>query len=75
MPKKDSSTIRSMDAQFHKNNISSDNLIEDILTSIENMSKSSLSSLAISHGIKVTAKLSLDHLKKYYQIIFAMVVA
>ena len=37
--------------------------IGDILTSIENMSKPSLSTLAISHGIKNIAKLSLDHLK------------
>ena len=37
--------------------------IGDILTSIENMSKPSLSTLAISHGIKNIAKLSLDHFK------------
>ena len=42
------------------------NSIGDILTSIENMSKPSLSTLAISHGIKNIAKLSLDHLKHIF---------
>ena len=38
-------------------------IIEDILTSIENMSMRSLSNLAISHGIKVLNKISSDNLK------------
>ena len=42
---------------------SSVNLIEDILTSMENMSKPTLISLAISHGVNIMARLSSDNLK------------
>ena len=63
----DSSTVTmpNLDAQSCSCNIDSThvNFLEEILTSIENMSKSSLTNLAISHGIKVMLSMSSDHLK------------
>ena len=64
---RDSLTMQNTDAHFRKNNIdctsSSVYLIEEILTSVENMSKPTLTSLAVSHGINITARLTSDNLK------------
>lgn len=54
-----------MHAHFYTNNVDRTpvNLMEEIRTSIENMSMRSLINLAISHRINVMAKMSSDNLK------------
>ena len=62
---RDSSNLTMHDAQSCTNSIDCNSLnsIEEILTSIESMSKPALSNLAISHRVHLVAKMSLDDLK------------